>query len=146
MKRKYTAHEMRKMADDFENYADIDESDITEMLRQAADMIEHEATREKSSRVGNAEKMREALKAIIDTIDEWRANGEMMEHWQYSELFDIADTALSAPPRNCDRYTIAEALRKYGFPTKSNPWGEKEWIDFCEWLFAEAKGATDGSK
>lgn len=50
-------------------------------------------------------KMREALEEIIDTINEWRANGEMMEHWQYSELFDIADTALStlsAPPRNCD--------------------------------------------
>lgn len=47
-------------------------------------------------------KMREALEEIIDTINEWRSNGEMMEHWQYSKLFDIADTALSAPPRNCD--------------------------------------------
>ena len=42
-----------------------------------------------------------AFEAIIDKIDEWHANGEM-EHWQYSELFDIADNALASPSRNCD--------------------------------------------
>ena len=66
------------------------------------------------------------------------------------ELCDLLDShvkaALSAPPRNCDKYTLSEALRKYGFPTKSNPWGEKEWLDFCEWYISEAKGENDGSK
>ena len=51
--------------------------------------------------------LREALSEIIDLIDKWRNEGEM-EHWQYSQLFDIADNALSAPPRNCDVGTTEE--------------------------------------
>ena len=73
------------------------------------------------NRLNNAAKMREALNAIKDTLDEWRTNGEMMEHWQYSELFGIANAALSAPPRNCDVGTAEEQgarhskwCRKYG--------------------------------
>lgn len=52
------------------------------------------------------------------------------------------ESALSDPPRNCDLYTVGEALRKYGFPTKIKPWGEKEWLDFCEWLVSEVEGET----
>ena len=53
----------------------------------------------------------------------------------------IVDDALSAPPRNCDRFSNAnEALEAF----------EKEkgetMIEFIRWLFAEAKGETDGSK
>ena len=62
---------------------------------------------------GNAAKMREALNAIIYTLNELNTNGEM-EYWQYSVLFDIADKALSAPPRNCDVGTIEEQLDRYG--------------------------------
>ena len=36
----YTANDFRETADDFENYADLDESVISEMLRQGADAIE----------------------------------------------------------------------------------------------------------
>ena len=88
---------------------------------------------------GNVKAMLDALNEIIDKIDEWHANG-MMENWQYSELFDIADAALAKPPRNCDKYTLEEAFRKYGSPTKGHPWEEIEWRYFCEWLFSEAKG------
>lgn len=56
---------------------------------------------------GNVKAMLDALNEIIDTIDEWRTNGEM-EHWQYSKLFDIADAALAKPPRNCDKYNTAD--------------------------------------
>ena len=52
-------------------------------------------------------KLREALSEIIDLIDKWRNDGQM-EHWQYSQLFDIADNALSEPPRNCDVGTAEE--------------------------------------
>ena len=55
-----------------------------------------------------------------------------------------AKNALKQPPRNCDLYTVSEALRKYGFPTKIKPWGEKEWLDFCEWLVSEVEGETKG--
>ena len=57
---------------------------------------------------------------------------------------DRIEAALSEPLRNCDVYTAGEALRKYGFPTKIKPWGEKEWLDFCEWLVSEVEGETNG--
>ena len=60
------------------------------------------------NQLNNTAAMREALEAIKDTLDEWRLNGGMMGYWQYSELFDIANTALSEPPRNCDVGTAEE--------------------------------------
>ena len=65
------------------------------------------------NRINNAAAMREALNSIKDTLDEWRSNGEMMEHWQYSELFDIVNAALSEPPRNCDVGTAEEQSERY---------------------------------
>ena len=117
MSRKYTAQEMRDMAEKILHTDEDWYEDAGHMLLQAADMMERESTREKSSQVGNSAKMREALEEVIDTINEWRSNGEMMEHWQYSELFDIADTALSAPPRNCDVGTAEEQTSRF--------------VDFC---------------
>ena len=61
-----------------------------------------------------------------------------------NEIADRIEAALSEPLRNCDVYTVGEALRKYGFPTKIKPWGEKEWLDFCEWLVSEVEGETKG--
>lgn len=52
-------------------------------------------------------KLREALSEIIDLIDEWRNDGQM-KHWQYSQLFDIADNAISEQQRNCDVGTAKE--------------------------------------
>ena len=61
---------------------------------------------------GNVKAILDALNEIKDTIDEWRTNGEM-EHWQYSKLFDITDSALAKPPRNCDVGTAEEQARRY---------------------------------
>ena len=56
MKTMYTAQEMREMALVEESYGwDV----VAKMLLQAADMMEREATREKSSAVGNAAAMSE---------------------------------------------------------------------------------------
>ena len=63
------------------------------------------------NQLGNAVAMREALEAIKDTLDKWRLNG--VEYWQYYELFDIANTVLSAPPRNCDVGTAEEQSERY---------------------------------
>ena len=56
--------------------------------------------------------VREALSEIIDTIDKWRTDG-VMEHWQYSQLFDIADAALAEPLRNCDVGTPQEQAKRF---------------------------------
>ena len=57
---------------------------------------------------------------------------------------EVAKAIRRALGDNCDVYTVGEALRKYGFPTKIKPWGEKEWLDFCEWLVSEVEGETKG--
>ena len=61
---------------------------------------------------GNQQKMREAFDEIIEKIDAWRTDGTM-EHWQYSQLFDIADYALSAPARQCDVDTPEEQAERF---------------------------------
>lgn len=52
-------------------------------------------------------KLREALSEILDLIDKWRTDG-VMEHWQYSQLFDVADNALAEPLKNCEVGTPEE--------------------------------------
>ena len=52
-------------------------------------------------------KQREALSEILQLIDKWRTDG-VLEHWQYSQLFDIADKALALPLSNCDVGTDEE--------------------------------------
>jgi hypothetical protein len=107
-------------------------------FREFADRLEAAIKREREA-VGNAAKMRKALSdacyAMFNFLKTQNGGYEEM-----AKALDKAKAALSAPPRNCDLYTVGEALRKYGFPTKSKPWGEKEWLDFCEWYIAEAKG------
>ena len=97
----------------------------------------------------NAAAMREALEQIAnmgEQIDNQLGSSEETVYAFRNErciehnISECARSALSAPPRNCDKYTLAESLRKYGFPTKSKPWGEKEWLDFCEWYISESKG------
>ena len=70
MKNRYTAEEMREMALVEESYG---WHVVAKMLRQAAEAMEREATREKSSQVGNAAAMRKALektKSVIATCIE----------------------------------------------------------------------------
>ena len=81
---------------------------------------------------GNAAAMREALDDILELIDKWRTDN-MMEHWQYSQLFDIADAALAAPPRNCDRYSHDGALSVWAAEKENGKNG-----CFDEWLYAPA--------
>lgn len=116
-------------------------------------------TTEKSSAVGNAAEMREALDEILERIDTWRTDGSM-EHWQYSQLFDIADAALSAPARNCDKFVsqpeMSRAYEEYRKSSMKNygngltgrvPTVKQKPMTYDEWLLApaaERKGETDG--
>lgn len=87
---------------------------------------------------GNAAKIREALEGAEKVLyDSSRSMYGVPPH--IKDLLARIRAALSDPPRNCDLYTVGKALRKYGFPTKIKPWGEKEWLDFCEWLVSEVE-------
>ena len=99
----------------------------------------------KMEKPGNAAVMREALEKVLRALH-CAIVADILKGDDVNSAFNEVIAALSAPPRNCDRYTLSEALRKYGFPTKSKPWGEKEWLDFCEWYISEAKGEANEQK
>lgn len=88
---------------------------------------------------GNAAKIREAYEFAEEFLRDYGTDWKL-----HNKLCDMLKSALAAPLRNCDVYTVGEALREYGFPTKIKPWGEKEWLDFCEWLVSEVQGETKG--
>lgn len=79
---------------------------------EAAAKREREATREKSSLVGNAAKMREALSdacyAMFNFLKTQNCGYEEM-----AKALDKAKAALAAPPRNCDVGTDEEQSRRY---------------------------------
>lgn len=55
----------------------------------------------RKSERGDYAKLCEALEDVLEKIDKWRTDGSM-EHWQYSQLFDIADAALAATEQKGD--------------------------------------------
>lgn len=92
------------------------------------------------NQLGNAAAMREALKEIRARLVYLygRIDGTFYPP-ALKQVYGIASTALSAPPRNCDRFSNAnDALRAFENDenAKSSYWG------MDGWLFAEAKGAT----
>ena len=98
----YTANEMRVRADYLEGA--LADAKTAAMLRQAADMMEREATREESSQVGNAAAMREALEALVGVIDNYDSKNPLWWHSGAKGVKPLKDAraALTAPPRNCD--------------------------------------------
>ena len=130
-------------------HSDIDriEAAANRQFREVAKMIPHEEdvskmetttpTSEESSQVGNAEKMLEALqKIVLLTV---KAGMSIRFEVACGIISSTARCALSAPPRNCDSFSKAKVLEMLEDRSFS-----KE--DTIEWLFAEAKGETDGSK
>ena len=97
-------------------------------------------------RSGDCAKLREALKAIVGLC------AGLMPTWDgaVGRIKDIADAALSAPPRNCDRFkTAAEAIDAYQDLTGdqlATDSGMKEWVEFAVWLFAPATEKEGGAK
>ena len=81
---------------------------------------EREATREKSSRVGNSAKMREALRQVSrvavemtrKTVTGESEDRKTVDEWAL-RLCDIVSATLAAPPRNCDVGTDEEQSRRY---------------------------------
>lgn len=58
------------------------------------------------------EQLRKALDEIAELIIGWRVASKIRGE-QYQPLRDICDTALSAPPRNCDVGTAEEQTLRY---------------------------------
>lgn len=122
--------------------------DRADELRKKCDeqyaVIKQNLTTEKTSAVGNAAKMREALEDSNGLLEELALIGE----WFESARGQIAENkaALSAPARNCDKYlTPKDAMLAHlddVYEGEKVEFGDYEWCEFIKWLFAEAKGET----
>lgn len=121
----YTAQDMRD-AEKCLFACDVDlkhdNRDISRMLRQSADMMEKTTpTREKSSAVGNAAAMREALGDVYNTLEQLHPYAPNMEDISRRRAFrsmlchakNVIDITLSAPPRNCDVGTAEEQFERF---------------------------------
>ena len=77
-------------------------AEAAQICGEIGEMIGREATREKSSRVGNSAKMRESLSdacyAMFNFLKTQNGGYEEM-----AKALDKAKAALAEPPRNCDR-------------------------------------------
>ena len=127
--------EMREFADT--DSQTIGRDVLRKRIQDFASRIEQSVT--DCDRIGNFAKILEALEQIHELLGIGGPPNTAM-CIRYEASYQIAKEALSTKPRNCDKYTLEEAFRKYGSPTKGHPWEEIEWRYFCEWLFAEAKG------
>ena len=87
-------------------------AEAAQVCGEIGEMIGREATREKSSRVGNAAKMREALSdacyAMFNFLKTQNGGYEEM-----AKALDKAKAALAEPTRNCDVGTDEEQSRRY---------------------------------
>jgi hypothetical protein len=102
----------------------------------AEDARANAATCKDSLQVGNAAKMREALRKCDNYLDIGDAGLCASE---VRAMYEVMQEALSAPARNCDLYaTDDEAYQAYLKVMENTP--EEERVYFESWLFAEAKG------
>ena len=113
MHKKYTAHKIREMEAIVASgdIGPMTRENVALMLKQAAEMLDRldediwrESTREKSSAVGDAAKMREACENIAEYAKTAACHTEDTHLLGYlNQIAMFAEDALSAPPRNCDR-------------------------------------------
>lgn len=105
--------------------------------------------------VGNAAKMRKALKEAKRTLCRWQADLPVLAWVEVETALCKIESALSAPPRNCDRFAdeLDAQLAFLNevwliFVTKDamlerdkfENWTEEMKSRYAKWLFAEAKG------
>ena len=113
-------------------------AEAAQICGEIGEMIGREATREKSSRVGNAAKMREALSEISNLADALD-----IDNPNVVAILDQCRDALAAPPRNCDRPECATSNAAQC--VWNNEDGGK--TAYYEWLLATyTEGGTDGKK
>jgi hypothetical protein len=104
---------------------------ISFYFAEIADRIKAAApTTEKSSAVGNAAAMREALNDIVEIakialIVNCLGNSNDSESWR---IIDKCKSALSAPPRNCDVGTAEEQIKRL---TEFCEAQERDGVPYC---------------
>ena len=106
-------------------------AEAAQVCGEIGEMIGREATREKSSQVGNAAKMREALSDACYAM----FNFLKTQNGGYGEMakaLDKAKAALAEPPRNCDRQECATTKAAQDVWRKED--GGK--TAYYEWLLA----------
>ena len=112
---------MRECADGTEKHGLYDLRDYgTDYLRALADNIEaamkreREATCEKSSQVGNVAAMREALRGLLEIVCvDCKSSYEIDGKCVKCPRVVAAESAISAPPRNCDVGTADEQHARF---------------------------------
>ena len=150
--------EMRKRAEEVyvgqsgypESWKDqMDYGEIYELADriEAANKREHEATIEKSSVVGNAAVMLDALDKILWCL-EWMSdnteNKSIKDH--LAKPIELAKSAISASPRNLDCHLAKNLIGAVTLYCSKNPelppmveWNSIQYLEFCKWLFSESK-------
>ena len=118
-------------------------AEAAQICGEIGEMIGREATREKSSQVGNAAKIREALEAVVKVGYPHNFQKEAYHIREYCYEITTAIkkcfAALSSPPRNCDRPECATTKEAQDVWIKED--GGK--TAYYEWLLATY---TEGGK
>jgi hypothetical protein len=110
--------------------------DITaEYIHGWATRLGDAATAKDSLQVGNAAKMREALREVAVILNVCEKTNVSMAA-TLATIAEVVKAALSAPPRNCDLYTRDEARLAYHLHGD----GLMTMQALADWLYAEAKG------
>ena len=59
--------------------------------------------------IGNFAKLRKALETLMDIVDAWKDHlPPVIQDGELAKAMKKAETAIAAPPRNCDVYTADE--------------------------------------
>ena len=111
-------------------------------LGEFGEAVGHESTREKSSRVGNSAKLREACEALVSEIGGYLTDGlEVIWCSISGKTIKKARAALSDNPRNCDVGTAEEQGERFEKFCDSNKHGGDVYAcDNCKFLTSEHCG------
>lgn len=98
-----------------------------------------------NKQMGNAAKLREALMWLREIVNDWNASNEPIQYCQYSAAIDKIDSALAAPPRNCDLYQTERDARNAWFNNEVLPRVRAVTTGieppFTDWLFIVTQGS-----
>ena len=87
-------------------------AEAAHIVGEIRELIGREATIEKSSAVGNAAAMREALEKVLRVLH-CAIVADILKGDDVNSAFNEVTAALSAPPRNCDVGTAEEQEKRF---------------------------------
>ena len=97
--------------------------------------------------LGNAAKMREEFENIAEYAKSANCHTEDSVMLEYlNQIEEWAESALAAPPRNCDRFTTLDDARNAFFEDYVPDETCSSANAFAIWLFDEAKGESEVEK